>query len=202
MMSQLQLLLLGPPEVQLEAQRLAFPTRKTLALLVYLALEPGPQPRERLASLLWPEASVERSYGSLRNTLNHLLTTWRQATGQENNPYLAITHQTLGLDPEAPIHLDLHIVERAYALARADRSSRAAPDGVASIPVLQAAVACNRGDFLAGFSLGDAPSFDDWVGIQRETWRRRLGLILDRLSEIQYGLGEFANTAEDRKSVV
>ncbi len=195
-MSDLHLLLLGPPEVRLGAQLLAFPTRKTLALLAYLALEPGPQPRERLAAMLWPESSVERSFGSLRNTLNHLLTTWRKASGQEDHPYLAITHQTLGLDADASIQIDLQTVERAYASARADRSSRAVPDGSASVAILQAAVACYRGDFLAGFSLGDAPIFDEWVGIQREAWRRRLGLILDRLSEVQYGLGELANTAE------
>jgi predicted ATPase len=58
------------------------------------------------------------------------------------------------------------------------------------------AAACKRGDFLAGFSLGDAPDFDDWVALQREVWHRRLGLILDRLSEIQFARGEFAGATE------
>jgi DNA-binding SARP family transcriptional activator len=49
---------------------------------------------------------------------------------------------------------------------------------------------------MAGFSLGDAPGFDDWAAIQREIWNRRLGLILDRLSEIQFASGEFAGAAE------
>ena len=62
--------------------------------------------------------------------------------------------------------------------------------------MLQSAAACQRGDFLTGFSLGDAPDFDDWAAIQREVWRRRLGLILDRLSEIQFASGEFASAAE------
>ena len=61
---------------------------------------------------------------------------------------------------------------------------------------MQSAAACQRGDFLAGFSLGDAPGFDDWAAIQREVWRRRLGLILDRLSEIQFARGEFAGATE------
>ena len=47
----LQLHLLGPPEVRLGEKLLAFPTRKTLALLIYLALESGSQPREHLAAL-------------------------------------------------------------------------------------------------------------------------------------------------------
>ena len=49
---------------------------------------------------------------------------------------------------------------------------------------------------MAGFSLSDAPDFDDWETNQREVWNRRLGLILDRLSEIQFASGEFAGAAE------
>lgn len=194
---QLHLYLLGPPEVRLGEKLLTFPTRKTVALLIYLALEGGQQPREHLAALLWPESSPERSYASLRNTLGHLQSALRQASGQAQTTYLSVTHNELALNPEADIHLDLHTVERAYAQARADRSSRTLPEGSASLPLLQSAAACYRGDFLAGFSLGDAPGFDDWAAVQREVWRRRLGLILDRLSEIQFVRGELASTAEN-----
>ncbi len=192
----LQLHLLGPPEVRLGEKLLTFPTRKTLALLIYLALEGGSQPREHLATLLWPESSSERSYASLRNTLSHLQTTLRQAGGQAQTAYLSVTHQTLALNPEANIELDLHTVERAYALARADRSNRVAVENPASQSLLKSAATCHRGDFLTGFSLGDAPDFDDWAAIQHEVWRRRLGLILDRLSEIQFARGDFASAAE------
>jgi len=192
----LQLFALGPPEVRLGERLLVFPTRKTLALLIYLALEAGLQPREHLAALLWPEASPERSHASLRNTLGHLQTALRQASGQAQTSYLSVTHNSLGLNPDADIDFDLRTIERAYALARADRSSRTLPEGSASLPLLQSAAACQRGDFLAGFSLGDAPGFDDWAAIQREVWHRRLGLILDRLSEIQFASGEFASATE------
>jgi DNA-binding SARP family transcriptional activator len=192
----LQLYALGPPEVQLGENLVTFPTRKTLALLIYLAIESSPQPREHLAALLWPEASPERSHASLRNTLDHLQTALRQASGQAQTSYLSVTHHSLSLNPDANINFDLRTVERAYALARAERSSRALPEGTASLPLLQSAAACQRGNFLAGFSLGDAPDFDDWVAIQREVWNRRLGLILDRLSEIQFAQGEFAGTTE------
>jgi len=188
--------LLGPPEVRVGAKLLTFPTRKTLALLIYLALEGGEQPREHLAALLWPESSPARSHASLRNTLGHLQSALRRASRQAQTSFLSVTHNALALNPDAHIHLDLHTVERAYALARADRSSRKPPKGSASLPMLQSAAACHRGDFLAGFSLGNAPGFDDWAAVQREAWRRRLGLILDRLSEIQFARGEFAATAE------
>ncbi|MEW5873459.1 MAG: AAA family ATPase [Chloroflexota bacterium] len=192
----LRLFTLGAPEIRLGESLVAFPTRKTQALLIYLAIEARPQPREHLCALLWPEASPERSHASLRNTLVHLRTTLRQASGQAQTSYLRITHNTLSLNPDADIDLDLHTIEQAYALARADRSSRALPKGSAGLPILLSAVARQRGDFLVGFSLGDAPGFDDWIAIQREIWRRRLGLILDRLSEIQFARGEFAGAAE------
>lgn len=194
--SQLHLRLLGPVEVGLGESVLTFPTRKTLALLIYLSLEAGEQPREHLATLLWPESNPERSYASLRNTLGHLQAALRQASGQATTAYLLVTHNALALNPDSEIQLDLHVVERAYALARADRSNRTPPESPVSLPLLQAAAACYRGDFLAGFSLGDAPDFDDWAAVQREVWRRRLGLILDRLSEIQFAQGEFTSTAE------
>ena len=192
----LRLFTLGAPEVRLGEALLTFSTRKTQALLIYLAVETGLQPREHLATLLWPESSPERSYANLRNTLGHLQMALRRASGDTQPTYLSITHNALGVNPDADIDLDLHMVEQAYALARAARSSRALPKGSDGMSILKSAVARQRGDFLVGFSLGDAPEFDDWAAIQREAWRRRLGLIMDRLSEIQFANGEFASAAE------
>ncbi len=124
----LRLHALGPPEVRLGDKLLSFPTRKTLALLIYLAIEAEFQPREHLATLLWPESSPERSYASLRNTLGRLQTALRQASDQSPSPYLSITHSALGLNPDAEIDLDLDIIEQAYAwyapTVRAGRSRR------------------------------------------------------------------------------
>ena len=194
--AQLRLDLLGPPQVRLGDRPLTFPTRKTLALLIYLALEGGQQPRELLAALLWPESNRERSYASLRNTLGHLRSALSEARELAQTSYLSVTHTALALNPDADILVDLNMVQRAYDLARADRSSRSPPEDAVSLPLLQEAASYHRGDFLVGFSLGDAPSFDDWASIQREVWRRRLGLILDRLSEIQFAGGEFDAAAE------
>ncbi len=192
----LHLYALGPPEVRLGENLVEFPTRKTLALLIYLAIESAAQPRDALAAMLWPEASPERSHGSLRNTLDHLQTALRKASSQSQTSYLTVSHNSLTLNPDADIEFDLRTVERAYTLARAERSSRMLPEGSNSLPLLQSAAVCQRGVFLAGFSLGDAPEFDDWVAVQREVWHRRLSLILDRLSEIQFAHGEFAGATE------
>ncbi len=192
----LHLFALGPPEVRLGEEQVSFPTRKTLALLIYLAIEGGMQLREHLAALLWPEANTERSYANLRNTLGHLQAVLRPTGGQSHLSYLSVTNHALGLNPDANLDFDLNTIERAYNLARTDRSSRAQPERSASLSLLQLAVACQRGAFLAGFSLGDAPGFDDWASLQREVWHRRLGLILDRLSEIQFASGDFASATD------
>lgn len=192
----LHILALGPPEVRVDDNLVSFPTRKTLALLIYLAIEGGLQLREHLAALFLPEANSERSYANLRNTLGHLQTVFRRFSNQAYPPYLTVTNQALGLNQDTPIDFDVHTVEHAYTLARADRSSRKLTERSASLPWLQSAAGCQRGDFLAGFSLADAPGFDDWAASQREIWRRRLSLVLDRLSEIQFSSGDFTGATD------
>lgn len=173
-----------------------FPTRKTQALLFYLAIEGGQQPREHLASIFWPDSSAEHSYASLRNTLSRLQTTLRQAGNQSPSSCISVTNTTIGIAPGAPFTLDLHTLERAYTLANSERTSLPLPEGSHSLPLLQQASACQRGSFLAGFSLGDALAFDDWAAFQRENWHLRMSLVLDRLSEILLARGEFSDAAE------
>ena len=58
-MEPLILKLLGRPEVSCGGQPLRFRSRKELALLFYLATEGGLHPREKLATLFWPEAGED-----------------------------------------------------------------------------------------------------------------------------------------------
>ena len=70
-MAALQLALLGAFEARLESGPvISFPRKKAQALLAYLALQPGrAQARDKLAALLWGEASEERARHSLRQAL-------------------------------------------------------------------------------------------------------------------------------------
>ncbi len=72
-MRRLELSCLGVPSARLGGRRLHFRTRKTLALLAYLATEPGPHPRDHLADLLWP-GSTGSARSALRVALHHLQT--------------------------------------------------------------------------------------------------------------------------------
>jgi DNA-binding SARP family transcriptional activator len=110
--AQLHVNLMGPPEVRLGDRSLAFPTPKTLVLLIYLALADGQQPRELLAALLWPESNQDRSYASLRNTLGHLKSVLRDVRGLTQSSYLSVTHNALALNPDADIQVDLRAGRR------------------------------------------------------------------------------------------
>jgi DNA-binding SARP family transcriptional activator len=82
-MSGLVLSFLGTPRVERDGEALTFSTRKTLALLTYLATEETAQSHARLADLLWPESDGPRA--TLRRTLAYL----RDALGQADT-YLHI----------------------------------------------------------------------------------------------------------------
>ncbi|MDX1415295.1 MAG: hypothetical protein R3293_13955, partial [Candidatus Promineifilaceae bacterium] len=71
-MADLSLFLLGPPRVELDGAPLEIGRRKALALLFYLAISGEPQPRDTLATLLWPASSQQNARKALRRDLSEL----------------------------------------------------------------------------------------------------------------------------------
>ena len=63
--------LLGHAEVRRGGSPVTLPTRKALVLLAYLAVE-GPQRRERLTGLLWPDADQVSGRGWNRRQVPQL----------------------------------------------------------------------------------------------------------------------------------
>src|SRR5947208_3845721 len=80
-MAGLTLQLLGPPSVSVSRAPPGpgMGAAKNLALLAYLALEPGSHSRESLAALLWGESPEQAARASLRQALRRL----RAAVGDE-----------------------------------------------------------------------------------------------------------------------
>jgi hypothetical protein len=77
---------LGIPEVRLGSRQLAFRTLKVLALLVYLALEPGFHSRDELIALLWPDADQSKGRGNLRMASVRLRHDLHEALGSADLP--------------------------------------------------------------------------------------------------------------------
>src|SRR5437868_12731978 len=112
-MSLLCLNVLGPPEVYHDGRRLSFALRKAQALLLYLAVEGGLHPRSQLAALLWPDSEPQDARKALRNALTllrHLLAD-RDASARAPS-HLLSQQELLGLDPQAPLELDLEVVQQ------------------------------------------------------------------------------------------
>ncbi len=194
-MSHLSLAFLGAPQVHHAGRMLTFRTRKALGLLVYLAVAGGMHSRERLTALFWPESDEEQGRASLRNTLLYL----RNALSEtSDSPHLITERDALGFDFTSAFEIDVHTLQTAFKQARThahveDLEARMRPTLLSQF---QAAVEQYRGDFLDDFSLDDAPDFDDWMRLQRETWHRCMSTVFDRLSQVQFDGGELSDAIE------
>src|SRR6266700_2910175 len=198
-MGDLCLTLLGPPEVRHDDQVLLFSTRKELALLIYLAVEGRVHLRKTLSELFWPEGDARHGRAALRIALLHLRHMLSEGTGVDPVPHLLITHDTLGLDLTCALELDLHPLHEAWTLVRASSGTALTmPEDTRRtlLAQLQRAASLPRGEFLEGFSLRDAPAFDDWVRFQREYWHLHTSEIFERLSQIQFEAGELEAAIE------
>ncbi|HEU5034726.1 MAG TPA: AAA family ATPase, partial [Mycobacteriales bacterium] len=162
----LQLSLLGSPVVTRDGSAVTFDTRKAVALLAILAVEQRPQPRDRLAALLWPDADATRARSALRRTLS--------VTGQAVGAALEVARATVALEAAATT---CDIAEFRRLTAAGDAAS------------LRRAAALYRDDFLAGFSLRDSAEFEEWHAEVASTFRRQLAVALGRLVDAEVADG-------------
>jgi predicted ATPase/DNA-binding SARP family transcriptional activator len=150
-MTLLGLKFLGELSIQQESTPLAaLKSQKGQALLCYLALTGKAYARSMLAGLFWPEMPEADALMNLRKVLNRL--------NPHLAPYLTITWQTVAFNQDSAYWLDVAEFE-AGAATKED------------IGCLQTAVALYQGDFLDGFTLPDAPQFEEWVLAQRARLR-------------------------------
>jgi DNA-binding SARP family transcriptional activator len=196
----LHIALLGPPQVYHGGQLLAFPSRKVLALLLYLAVEEGKHSRKMLSELFWPESDAAHARSALRTTVLELRAVLMkdavpaERTVRDRIPHLHIDRDTLSLDMASRVSLDLHTLQAAWVLARdTARMTSVLPEATrrAHLVQLQEATRLSRGEFLDGFFLHNAHDFDDWTRFQREYWHLRMQLVFDRLSSLYEEAGEF-----------
>ena len=182
-MPRLTLRLLGPPLVELDGEPVHLGRHKAVALLAYLALTRQPHARDALATLLWPELDQSHARGQLRRTLSLLN---RTLGGQ----WLAVDRETAEWAPGAEAWIDVEILRERLA-ACAVHGHPPEQTRAECVPLLAGAVDLYRDGFLAGFTLPDAPAFDEWQFFEGEGLRDGVSDALQRLATWYGGLGEY-----------
>ena len=155
--------LLGGLDIRMASgQIISLPTKKTLALLGYLALHPGKAyPRDRLAALLWGDSADEQARRSLRQAMYVL----RKALPETEPPALLMEGETIALNGDA-VDVDTSVFERLVS----ERTPEA----------LERAVALYRGELLEGVGVDEAP-FAEWLASEQERLR---GLAVQAFTDI------------------
>jgi DNA-binding SARP family transcriptional activator/pimeloyl-ACP methyl ester carboxylesterase len=130
------------------------PSKKTRALLAYLALNGQPQRRERLCELLWNIPDDPR--GSLRWSLSKL----RPLVDESGRARLLADRQVVSLDT-SDVQVDLRDIQHVLA----------ADNGTVPVEDLRQAADGFGGEFLAGLDLPDCEGFRAWCVAMREDVR-------------------------------
>jgi len=169
-MAHLNISLFGYPAIALDGTPVTVDERKAVALLAYLAVSGTAQRREALCTLLWPEHDQAQSYANLRHALWSLkqasLAAWLE-TGRE-----ALTLRN-------GCELDVAAFQQAVQARQ-----------------FETAAALYRADFLAGFTLRDAPAFDEWQFFQAELLRQTLAAALQQLVVERRDCGDYEGGIE------
>lgn len=165
----LRIALLGRFELALDGRTLRVTRHRSGALVAWLALYPGRQPRTRIAAALWPGSEA----GDARRSLRVLLTEARRLLGEA---LLDGERDTLALDPKA---CAIDLLEVGHALRHAHE---------VPIQALQDAIRRAGEELLPGVP-------DAWLDDTREQLRSlrrqaRLQLIERRLREADAGAAQ------------
>jgi DNA-binding SARP family transcriptional activator len=161
----LKLRFLGEMEVVRGAKRLALPpSKKTRALLAYLALSGRAHRRERLCGLLWDVADDPR--GALRWSLSRL----RAVVDEPGRTRVVAARDSVGFAPEGA-WIDVLALRRRCAA------------GLEGLPAEELAALARefRGELLEGLDLGDFLDFQAWCVAEREEIRKLHAAVLRAL---------------------
>ncbi|HEY1320763.1 MAG TPA: AAA family ATPase, partial [Streptosporangiaceae bacterium] len=156
----LRVRLLGPMDLRIgERQLPPLDSARAESLLAYLLLHRDvPQPRQRLAFLLWPDSAEGQAQTNLRKVLHNL----RRAL-PDTDRLIEIGPRTLRWQPDAPLWLDVEQFERALAGGQ-----------------FEEAVQLYAGELLEG-------RYDEWLTDERERLAGLYADALERLAR-RHGL--------------
>ncbi len=156
--------LLGTPEARIAGTPLTLHHQKARALLYYLASTGRSFTRDHLASLLWSEVPENNARHSLRSSLYHI----RQALHSQRAEDALIGDGdliSLRLNDEG---CDVLTFRRLFAQNSEQSLARA--------------VTLYHGLFLQGFTVTDAPFFEEWLRFERDELAQAYLTISQRLA--------------------
>ncbi len=183
-MPYLALFLLGQPRVECDGELIKVPLHKAIALLSYLAATGDRHSRDELAALFWPECDRDAALNTLRVNLHTL----KKALGEG---WLVVNRDVISLGGAPNLWVDVQHFNSLLAECRT-HSHPADQVCIACLSPLTEAIQLYRGDFLAGFTLHDSVSFDDWQRLQTEVLRHEATCVLKRLVHCHSAQGEFS----------
>src|SRR3989440_5060925 len=156
--------LLGTPDARIAGAPLVLHHQKARAILYYLAATGRPHTRDHLATLLWSESPDSNARHSLRSSLYHL----RQALHAKG-----AGEMLAGDGDQVYLKLDVDACDIAHFRRLLAEGSESA---------LFEAISLYRGPLLQGFTLTDAPLFEEWVRYEEMDSRQAYAGALQRLA--------------------
>ena len=153
-------------------------TNRLHSLIAYLILHSDtPQPRERLAFLLWPASNEPQARTNLRQLLHHLkLALPAECTSLETDHFAVQWRQDASCTVDV-VDFQAAIVEAAAARTEGGRARE--------IQSLTTAAQLYEDDLLPAL-------YDDWLTPLREDYRKRIADVLQRLATLFEEQKEYA----------
>ena len=145
------------------------PSKKTRALLAYLAVTARPHSRDRLSALLWPVPDDPR--GALRSSLSRL----RPLVDEPDCRRIIADRENVGFVSD-DVTVDILSLRNL---------ARNGTDAISTDALREAAQALEA-DFLEGLDLPDCYEFQSWcIGEREETRRLRVRLLLALVARLE-----------------
>lgn len=145
-----------------------FRSRRTVALLGYLAAERREVGRDFLAALFWPDQASSKGRSNLRRELHNLAKILPDSW--------ALDRQAVAFLPSNGIMVDIYKLLELQAQGRWDEAAELL-----------------GGEFLEGLFLDDNLEFENWLLAERERWRNQAGTVLTHLIDGHIHRGQYAD---------
>lgn len=170
MSEKLEISLFGNPTIKKQGQLITgFISNKAPALVYYLATTGQSHSRNKLATLLWGDFPETKAKKNLRDVLHNL----RGIVGE----HLDISWQTVAFNFQVPYELDVEVFAKSLA-----GGNKQVPLQAASVGLLQTAADVYKGDFLEGFHIPQAQTFEEWVRTERTRFQQQASQVLHLLT--------------------